>query len=312
MSYPKNKVPEYIYAEPEDLGSLFQGDIIEVTGLFRLRFKCYYPKINHEPYERKFAMVLSQSCDLARRPSQREAGKLGEPNLSHMVICLIRPLQSVLSRELEFSGAKKKSGFYLLSSPRYDATLSKTSRLINNSEAKNLFFLPKTKGLPEDSVALLNVSFSFRASCYQELLNHRVASLKGEFRAKVGFLLADYYGRVATSDLGEHNWTQKDLITYTKQVLKKAGVVDAANDSFIQKAKNFKSVDEIDAAVAAFLANEELKKYNEVIKESRKLASNDLFSLIGDKTEIVRLQGLSQIQLRKEISQRLKKVIPDL
>lgn len=312
MNFPKKYVPGYTYGSPENKDSLFQGDIIEVTGTFRLRFKKYYPKITHDPCQRKFAMVLSQSCDLARRLPHGGQGPVGRPNLNHITVCIVRPFKSVLTKELELSGAKKLNDFYLLSSPKYEATLTKASRLINNSEAKNFFFLPKIKDvLTEDSVAVLNISFAFRTSAYDELLKHRVASLYPEFRAKVGFLLADYYGRVATPDLNEHGWSQDDLFLYTKRALKNSGIVDADSDEFIRSAKGYKTIEEIEAAVENFRNEQEMKAFASIIRAARKQSSDDLFKLLRDVAEVRRLQGLKDFDLRREISNRLKNVISE-
>ena len=298
MAHPKKSVPDYIYGEAEEDHSLFQGDIIEVTGLFRLRFKAYYPAITHEPCSKKYAMVLSQSCDLARRKQNDEIKK---PNLNHLVLCLIRPMNRTIEFELDHSGVNKsESGLYLLNNPRYAAATQKISRLINNSESKNLFFLPKKKGaLDEESVAILNLTYAFRTSCYDEILKNRVASLMPEFRAKIGFLLADYYGRVATTDLLEDNWSDEELFNYTEKVLSKSGIFNIEDNRYYNKCKKIKSGNDIKATLEKLKLMEKASEIGALLREPKKNANQYFFDLIRNPTEIQRLSGLNDKRSQK-------------
>lgn len=310
MIHPRKSVPEYVYGEAEDKHSLFQGDIIEVTGLFRMRFKKYYPKINHNPFEKKYAMVLSQSCDLARR---MQDGELKQPNLSHIVLCLIRPIDSAIEYELIQSGVKKsENGLFMMNNPRYEATLEKMSKLINNSEAKNLFFLPKKqKVFNKESVALLNLTYAFRKSCYDEILKNRAMCLLPEFRAKIGFLLADYYGRVATTDLLEESWTQEDLLIYTEKVLSKSGIVNIEDNRYYDKCKKQKTPEQIKAVIEDQKVKEKVAEINELMRPPKKKAGDYFFKLIRDPSELQRLSNLDDGQLRREITQIIKQIIAD-
>lgn len=310
MIYPRKSVPEYIYSEAEDKLSLFQGDIIEVAGLFRMRFKKYYPKIIHNPFEKKYAMVLSQSCDLARRMQNNE---LKKPNLSHVILCLIRPIDRTIEFELTQTGINKsENGFFMMNNPRYEATVEKISKLINNSEAKNLFFLPKKRNsLEKESVALLNLTYAFRTSCYDEILKNRVTCLRPEFRAKIGFLLADYYGRVATTDLLEESWTQEELLIYTQKILSKSGIVNIEDNRYYDKCKKQQTAEEIKSVIEEQKLKEKLNEINELMRVPKKNAREYFFKLIKDSNELQRLSALNDNLLRKEITQIIKQIITD-
>lgn len=86
-------IPDYIYQNDNTDSSLLQGDILKVDGEFRDRFKEFYPAIKTSDGEIKYVMVLTQSCDLVKTAKR-------QPKLSHINVCLVRSLKSVIRRLL--------------------------------------------------------------------------------------------------------------------------------------------------------------------------------------------------------------------
>ncbi|MFV0821309.1 hypothetical protein, partial [Legionella micdadei] len=74
----------------------------------------------------------------------------------------------------------------------------KLSNLLNNSDQKTHFFLPKQTPFEDDMVAVLPLSFSFRTDHYDLLLENRVLGIKPEFQAKVGHIIAQLYSSCNT------------------------------------------------------------------------------------------------------------------
>lgn len=222
-------IPTYIYET--DIfadSSLSQGDILKVDGQFKDRFKEFYPGSTPSDGEIKYVMVLTQSCDLVRTPKRN-------PKLSHINVCLVRSLKSVIRRllidEIKPVAVGNKK---LLPRDALDQLKDKLSKLLNNTDQKTLFFLPSIEPFNEDMVAILPLSFSFRTEeHYDKLLENRVLSIKPVFQAKVGHIIGQLYGRIGTPDLHDFGWNDKKNRSYINQLLKDSDLIQVPDKSFI-------------------------------------------------------------------------------
>ncbi len=306
-------VPEYIYASPtpEEKESLLQGDLIEIKGEFLEKFKEFYPGISHTEGNHGYALVLTQSCDLARRVVRKQ---LQEPACHHILVCIVRPVSSVFKSELKFRRFKTaENGFTYLEQSAYEALQLSLSRLINNSESTNLFFLPKTALLKEEMVAVLSVSFPFRcSSVYQSMIDARVATLKPEFRAKIGYMLADLYGRVATSDLFEVGWNDPDLIEHAGKILGDCKIVNGYSKPFITESekKDYENTSAIDADLIDFQSKIKKAADKAFLKQAARVAFKDVRNMlcewIKDPAYINSLQQLDEGKLKQELDRQLR------
>lgn len=212
----EKNIPPYVYSDRIAENSLLQGDILKVDGNFRQRFKEFYPAIKHPDNEIKYVMVLTQSCDLVKTAKRK-------PKLNHINVCLVRSLKTLIQRVVD---EEIKPVFILdknlLPRNALDQLKDRISKLLNNTDQKTCFFLPKHAPFTEDMAALLPLSFSFRIDHYDELLRNRVLGLKSEFQAKVGYIISQLYGRIGTPDLiyqmqdGKTNKQEIILMAYSK------------------------------------------------------------------------------------------------
>lgn len=308
-------VPEYIYTSPtlEEKDSLLQGDLIEIKGDFLQKFKEFYPGINHEKDNNSYALVLTQSCDLARRVVRKQ---LQDPASHHILVCIVRPVTSVFKSELKFRKfVNAENGYTYLEQSAYEALQLSLSRLINNSESTNLFFLPKTATLKEELVAVLSVSFPFRcSSVYQSMIEARVATLKPEFRAKIGYMLADLYGRVATSDLFEVGWNDPDLIKYAGKILGDCKIVNGYSRPFIAESqkKLYENTSAIEADLISFQSKIKETSDKAFLKQAARVAFKDVRNMlcdwIRDPEFMDKLQKLEDGKLKQELDRHLREL----
>lgn len=205
------KIPPYVYSdEPSERSCLQQGDIIKVQGNLIDLFNEFYPTLNHTTErDDQYIMVLSQSCDLVRETSRNI-------KIDHINVCLVRTIDSLIKRKIEKQLEKTEGK---LTKDFLKEMTKSLIRLMNNSETKFHFFLPKHSNFPKDMISILSLSYSFRAEHYDLLLENRVVSLKPEFIAKIGMILATYYGRVATRDLQIYNWDEEKCREYAAKIL---------------------------------------------------------------------------------------------
>jgi hypothetical protein len=156
-------IPPYIYKDYSTESSLLQGDILKVDGQFAKYFNEFYPAIQPSDGKIEYVMILTQSCDLVRAEKRK-------PKLSHINVCLVRKLGSVIKRliseEIKPTTIDNKK---ILARDALDQLKDKLSKLINNSDQKTHFFLPKQEPFKEDMVAVLPLSFSFRTDHYDLL-----------------------------------------------------------------------------------------------------------------------------------------------
>ncbi|MGT3156564.1 hypothetical protein ACVSNX_14285 [Legionella pneumophila] len=301
-------IPDYVYENNFSDLSLSQGDILKVDGEFRDRFIEFYPGIKPSDGEIKFVMVLTQSCDLVRTSKRA-------PKLSHINVCLVRSLKSVIRRFLidEIKpvsiGSKK-----LLGRDALDQLKDKLSKLLNNTDQKTLFFLPLVQPFTEDMVAILPLSFSFRTEeHYDKLLENRVLRIKPVFQAKVGHIIGELYGRIGTPDLNDFGWDDKKIRKYVKKLLQDWELIQVPDKDFIEYIKE--NADDGATNITKLIQECEAikvsKSFQPLQNELIKNIKTYLIRLFDDK-EKVNLLTIADPQIRsKEIKKILDAAISD-
>ncbi|WP_425397466.1 hypothetical protein [Aeoliella sp.] len=200
----------YVYDDP-DAAQLFQGDVLkrtdELTDLLR-KFHRHYA--DHDDY--KFFSVLTQTCDLVRRD--------GKPcKAAYLTIAAARTLEETLIRE----AAKKQSDWQketkVVGVKQREELLRFLEHVIDNNEP-GYFYLheDQTLGIHRPCCVVLALSVALRAQHYDLLLRAKIAQIKDTFQAKLGWLVAQVYGRVGTPEWNQH-YTDNPLHRFVKAQL---------------------------------------------------------------------------------------------
>lgn len=203
--------PKYsLYQDnPPDKEDLQQGDIIENNEEIRTIIKQFYPLISDSEYST--FIVITQSCDLVRRDNKPCKSK-------YVNLAPIQPLENVF-----LSLFDRVYGHFKITDRLYSSKgKSKAAELIEsicnqNAWALGIFFLQANTDvkIPEDSVALLPVSFAVSSDlCYDKLVKHRSGRLNIAFQSRLGWLVGNLYSRVAAPDFPKSNReeVQRDLL----------------------------------------------------------------------------------------------------
>lgn len=181
----------WTYADECDPAShLEQGDILLPTQALRAALTQAHPHFTDD----KFLgfVVITQTCDLVKRPL---------PSAPYVAIAAVRSLRSVLPKLLKSACDPWNVGIFPES--RKDLARKLLERLFNqNEQALGVFYLHPDGdiGLGEPAVALLRVSVALKAEHYEALVSARTGRLKTDFQAKLGWLVANLYGRAASAD----------------------------------------------------------------------------------------------------------------
>lgn len=192
----------WTYAAWNETDDLEQGDILRPSAeLHRL-----LADVHHHFVHDKYVgfMIATQSCDLVRRG--------GVPKAPYISLTVIRPLVSVVHKLIAQVTTPVTPGVFPASEKRKVKEL--LTRIFNqNEQAMGVFFLHEDadSGVAEPSVALLRVSVSLRSEHYTVLQQARVGRVNDEFRAKLGWLLGNLYGRPATRDWHERESGKEKL-----------------------------------------------------------------------------------------------------
>jgi hypothetical protein len=294
-------IPTYVYHEHRSEKSLLQGDILKVTDKFRQNFIDFYPAIKHPDGENKYAMVLTQSCDLVKTEKRK-------PKLNHLNVCLVRSLKSLIERIINDEirptviGDKK-----LLLRDALDRLKDKLSKLLNNSELKTHFFLPKKHPFNEDMVAILPLSFSFRTEHYELLLANKVLELKPDFQAKVGHTISQLYGRIGTPDLSDFGWDDKKTRTYINNLLRDSNLAQVPDRSFIEHIKSHSGTPDIEKLIKEYEARKVAESFQPAKNELLQNIKSELVKLFADTEKINQMTMMSKKDLSKEIAALLQK-----
>lgn len=292
------KIPPYVY--DNNLAETYnfkQGDILKVDGEFRRLFCEFYPVINHhEDNQCKYAMVLSQTCDLVKNEKRK-------PKIEHITLCLVRSFSNYLDRYInktlkisEFSENK------ILDKVDYNRLQSKIHKLLNNSESKTHFYLPKHSPFTEDMVAILTLPYPFRIEHYDILYQNKVLSLTDMFQAKIGDMLANLYGRVATPDLLEKN-SMADIDKYIESLMRNLSIKQVPDKSYIQfLKKNGNQNNTLEELMTIHQAKIRQENFKPERMALMKKLREKLFEIFSDNHLCDNLVKMDKQNLRKEIS----------
>lgn len=175
---------------------LQQGDILRPSEGLCAVLSQYHSHFVNDKYTGYF--VATQSCDLVRRTARADA------KAPYIGIAVIRPMSQIRRKLL--STAIRGEGGGVFRKGNEEQAKQFFARLLNqNEQALGLFYLHSDSdaGVDEESVAFLRVTVSVRSEHYERLLEARQGRLTPEFRAKLGWLLGNLYGRPATRDWGD-------------------------------------------------------------------------------------------------------------
>jgi hypothetical protein len=183
----------WTYAPFEPASDLEQGDFLLPTPELHAALTQAHRHFTAEKY--LGFVVITQTCDLVRRPS---------PAAPFVAIAAVRSLRSVLPKLLRSACDPWNVGIFPES--RRDSARKLLERLFNqNEQALGVFYFHPDADLElgEPAVALLRVSVALRTEHYDALLTSRRGRLRLDFQAKLGWLVANLYGRAASADWGD-------------------------------------------------------------------------------------------------------------
>jgi hypothetical protein len=206
--------------EGQPRSDLQQGDLIKRTEAVEALLKEVHPHYFYSQNYRYF-LVLTQSCDLARRDGKPCIGR-------YISIAAVRPVRTAIEREvqkLQHSEVERLLGF--CSTERQPKLTQFMERLLNNN-AEDYFYLHREQsaGFLEDNCAFLQLSIALRAQThYDTLLAARILSLKESFQHKLGYLVGSLYSRVGTEDWLERHQEATQFRELTQQPAKDSDLV---------------------------------------------------------------------------------------
>lgn len=181
----------YVYDEP-DRTSLSQGDVLQPTEPLVAHLRQFHPHYaGHHDY--KFFMVVTQSCDLARRPGQQA------PSSPYITLAAVRPLEEVLRREAAQHQQDWQREAKVISAKTKDKLMMFVQRILDNNES-TYFYLHEdvAAGIHRSCCAFLQLKITLKSIHYELCLAAKVAQLTEPFQAKLGYLLGHMYNRVGT------------------------------------------------------------------------------------------------------------------
>lgn len=192
----------FTYQAP-DLAELYQGDVLERTDALNAILQAVHPHFFQKDKNLYF-MVLTQSCDLVRRT----AG--GGCKAPYIAIAPVRSLDTVLAREIGKLQITVNSEVPVLTD-KAKAKLSEfLTRLYNNNEPGYFYLESEGTPLVEDCCAFLGLSVAVKADQhYQTCLDAKRVQLAEAFQAKLGWLVAQMYSRVGTTDWDPRKVSEK-------------------------------------------------------------------------------------------------------
>jgi hypothetical protein len=188
---------DFIFAPPEqtEKDCLVQGDLlVRNAGLQSVLAQAHGYYATAPDYN--YFLVLTQSCDLVRRPTK--------PKARYITLAAVRPLSLVIERFLEKIRHDYQFPIMLCQKDHEIRARQLLERLLHNVE-DGFFFLKKDSHptIDQDLCVFLPLSVAVRSDHYDACLEAKVAQLDHIFAAKVGWLTGNMYSRVATPDVEE-------------------------------------------------------------------------------------------------------------
>ncbi len=199
-----------LYQEISNINEdLQQGDIIirrpEYDDDICKIIEEYFPTLPHKKYIAY--LVITQSCDLARREENENRCKADYINLVG-----VQRLEDVFLTLVDKICGKYRQKYGYYASSGKDSACELLQRICNQNEwSIGIFFLHDNAdfGLSHNSIAMLQESFAIKATeYYDSLLNSRSGRLTPQFQNRLGWLVGNLYSRVATVDFPEDEYKE--------------------------------------------------------------------------------------------------------
>ncbi|MFU7598124.1 hypothetical protein ACM9VS_04755 [Legionella pneumophila] len=298
-------IPPYVYKDADD--SLQQGDIIQLSGYLRRLFKKYYIGLPIKPLETRYLMVINQTCDLVK--NQERA-----PKTEHINLCVVSRFSNYISRLKSKFNKNQISDYCIVEEAVYQEIKNKIVRIINNSEAKEHFFLPQTFPFKEDMVAILSFSYPFRVKHYDLIKKNRVLSIRSDFQSKIGYLIGGLYNRIATPDLNSSNFSDSETSNFVDELLSINNFFPVKKTQYIkyirENKKRVKTKNSIEVLIKEALNNEEKEKLSQFKKPLIRLLSTNIFKELKEKNIVN--PTINESEIRGTLSTILRSIINDI
>jgi hypothetical protein len=190
-------MPAHFIFEDPDREQLRQGDVLRRTPELVSLLAKYHPHYATKASYPYF-IVLTQTCDLIHRDSAL-------PKSPYITIAAVRPLQVAITREAESHQNWWQKDGGAINDEIYEKLFLFMERLLNNNEPR-YFYLHEDASLSitPKVCAFLALSVALKIEHMQLCLDAKVAQLESSFRAKLGWLVGNMYGRIGTKDWDQH------------------------------------------------------------------------------------------------------------
>jgi hypothetical protein len=194
--------------DPRPAKSLVQGSIFTIDGLDFLyegqtfTLKKFYPEVNLAGV--RHGMVMSQSCDVATTDGR----KIKVP---YITIGFLEPFARHIRREEDwsrvalpwtFSTEQGDERYTLVCPDLFESVLSEHLSDLLENKVKNHFFVSFEDEPLDSRYYTLNITkaFPIKSGHYVEILPRVTHELTPDFAHKLGWKIAELYGRAATGE----------------------------------------------------------------------------------------------------------------
>lgn len=200
----------YAYEDP-DKTQLRQGDVLKRTPELIKLLREYHPHYAANP-DYQFFAVVTQSCDLVKRGKK-------PPKAPYIAIAAARTLEETLLREAAKGQSDWQREAKVIGDREKNNLLMFLQRVIDNNES-GYFYLHNDQKLRIHTpcCVFLALTVTLRAQHYELLLDAKIAQLTDTFQAKLGWLIANMYGRVGTTEWDTEN-PDNPLKNVTKSII---------------------------------------------------------------------------------------------
>ncbi len=296
----------FIYAETEQ-DRLCQGDILSKTPELKSLLSQYHAYYASQANYR-FFQILTQSCDLVRRGG-------APPSSAYITIAAVRPVEEAILRE-----ARKHQEGWQVSSSVISAKMRDRLQLFLESLLDNnqhgYFYLHEdiSLGISGRFCAFLALSIPLRTEHYDLLLGAKIAQLKDEFQAKLGWLIGSMYSRVGTKEWDQH-YTEHPASAEAAHILSRTFVTIADNQisEALQDLIKEKPLDEYDEReIVSYVRKKKMvPKITKFRARLGEVLSSEELDLVGEVARRIPTQLQADHQLEHELRIILSSDEPD-
>lgn len=200
----------YTFEDP-DTTQLRQGDVLQRTPELTELLDQYHPHYAQHP-DYQFFAVITQSCDLVKRGKK-------PPKAPYIAIAAARTLEETLLREAAKGQSEWQREAKVIGDRQKNNLLMFLQRVMDNNES-GYFYLhdDQALGIHTPCCVVLALAVTLRAQHYDLLLDAKIAQLTDTFQAKLGWLIANMYGRVGTTEWDTEN-PDNPIKTVTKSII---------------------------------------------------------------------------------------------